>query len=131
MKKLFIAIILSLILCTSALALNVEVEALSDFSTDSPPEVFSVRIIDSVDNILGNIEAGSVIEGKIITQDAKRLKRNATFSFIPITLITPEGNIFKAKKECIGKYKNENSCSLSIRDRIKAFYACASEKRIF
>ena len=41
MKKSFLTMAIFFIMCTPALAYNVEVEALSDFSTDNPPKTFS------------------------------------------------------------------------------------------
>jgi len=107
MKNLFLTMGLSVMMCTPAMAVNVEVEALSDFSTDNPPQLYSVRIVDTISSKKGTVESGSIVEGKVIVKDAKRLKQDATFSFIPVYLITPQGEVIKAKKEHIGKYKKE------------------------
>ena len=107
MKNLCLLAALSLMMSTPALALNVEVEALSDFSTDNPPKSYSVKIVEPINTESYNIESGSIIEGKIIAKDAQISKRDATFSFIPTYLVTPEGQVLKVKKNFIGKYKKE------------------------
>ena len=107
MNKLFLSIALSVIMCAPTLALNVEVEALSDFSTDNPPGLYSVKVVEPFNTNKGIIEAGSIIEGKVIAKDAKRLKQDATFSFVPTSLITPQGEVIKVKRNYIGKYKKE------------------------
>lgn len=107
MKNLFLVIASSVIMCTPALAVNVEVEALSDFSTNNPPQTYSVKIVEPINTKNGNIESGSIIEGKIIAIDAKRLKQDATFSFIPTYLVTPKGEVIKVKRNFIGNYRKE------------------------
>lgn len=106
MKNLFLTIALAL-LCTPAFAVNVEVEALSDFSTDNPPETYSVKVVQPIETRKGIIESGSIIEGKITAKEAKRLKQDATFSFVPTYLTTPEGDIIKVKRDFTGIYKKE------------------------
>ena len=107
MKNLFLIMVLSVITCIPAFATNVEVEALSDFSTDNPPEFYSVKTIEPISSKKGTLESGCIIEGKITAKDAKRLKRDATFSFVPIRIHTPQGDIIEVKKDFIGKYKKE------------------------
>lgn len=107
MKKIFLTVILSTIICTPVWSLNVEVEALSDFSTDNPPKVYTVKTVEPFVTKKVRVEAGSIIEGKIITKDAQRLKRDATFSFVPTKLITPEGNVLKVKRDYVGKYQKQ------------------------
>jgi len=104
MKKIGLVLALSAMLFIPAMAQNVEVEALSDFTTDNPPKVFSVKLVQSVGTDKGVIERGSIIEGKITAKDAKRLKRDATFSFVPTTLTEPNGNVIRVKRNYIGKY---------------------------
>ena len=66
-------------------AKNVKVEAVSDFSTENPPEVWSVKVVEGFTTKGGYpVYAGSIIKGRIENvKDPKRLKRNATFTFIP------------------------------------------------
>lgn len=107
MRNLFLIFAFSLMLFAPAFALNLEVEALSDFSTDNPPQTYKVKVVETASTPKETIKKGSIVEGKIKVTDAKRLKRDATFSFIPTTLTTPEGKVFKAKKGQVGKYKKE------------------------
>lgn len=104
MKKLFLSVAFISMLFTPALAQSVEVEAMSDFSTDNPPKIYAVKIVEPTTTPKGVIESGSILEGKIIAKDAKRLKRDATFTFIPTTLIEPNGNEIKVKRTFVGKY---------------------------
>ena len=107
MRKFILGIALSLLFVAPAYAVNVEVEALSDFSTDNPPQTYSVKIVNNVDTKQGTIAAGTVVEGKITAKDAKRLKQDATFTFTPTYVVTPEGTVIKAKRHYIAKYKKE------------------------
>ena len=107
MKNLFLTMALSLMIMTPALAENVEVEAMSDFSTANPPQVYSVKVVNSIATKRGIIESGSIIEGSISTTEAKRLKRDATFTFTPKQLITPEGETITVKRHFIGNYRKE------------------------
>ena len=107
MKKIILGIALSILFVAPAYAVNVEVEALSDFSTDNPPQTYSVKIVNPVSTKQGIIEGGSIVEGKIMAKGPKRLKQDATFTFIPTYLVTPEGTVIKAKRNYIAKYKKE------------------------
>lgn len=104
MKKFYLTIALLSMLFMPALAKNVEVEALSNFSTDNPPKYYSVKIVEPIVTSKGTIESGSILEGKITAKDAQRLKRDATFSFKPVTLTEPNGNVINIKKNIVGKY---------------------------
>lgn len=83
MKK--IILILLLLMACPVFAKNVKVEAVSDFSTENPPEVWSVKVVEGFTTKGGYpVYAGSIIKGRIENvKDPKRLKRNATFTFIP------------------------------------------------
>ena len=67
------------------MAKNMKVQALSDFSTVNPPKTWKVQLVDDVTMKDGTVYyAGSVISGKIVgVTDPKRLKRNASFTFVP------------------------------------------------
>ena len=84
MKK-FLLIISALLIIHPAMAKNVKVEALSDFSTANPPSYWSVRVAEGfVVNSGYVVPAGAVIEGKIENVTSpKRLKRAASFTFVP------------------------------------------------
>ncbi len=104
MKKLGLTLLLLSFLTMPAIAKNIEVEALSDFSTDNPPATYTVKILEPIYLPNGKIESGSTLTGKISAKDAKRLKIDATFSFIPLYLTEPNGTVIKVKKNYIGKY---------------------------
>lgn len=104
MKKVCLSLLIFALLSMPALAKNVEVEALSDFSTDNPPEVFAVKILESIPTQNGTIQSGSVLNGKIKVKDAKRLKQDATFTYVPVSLTEPDGTVIKVKRNYIGKY---------------------------
>lgn len=104
MKNLCLVAAISTMLFMPVLAKNVEVEALSNFSTDNPPKTYAVKIVEPIATDKGVIESGSILEGKISAKDAKRLKIDATFSFVPTTLTEPNGNVIKVKRSYIGKY---------------------------
>lgn len=107
MKKFGLLFALSMLLTTPAIAKNVQVEALSNFSTDNPPKYYSVKIIETIPTEKGIIPAGSVLEGKITVKDAARLKRDASFTFVPINLTLPDGTYIKVKKNYKGKYSKQ------------------------
>ena len=86
MKKFLL--ILSIIIIASiqpAMAKNIKVQALDNFSTARPSHTWSVRLVDNITTKDGTIlYAGSVIYGNIVgVTDPQRLKRNASFTFVP------------------------------------------------
>lgn len=84
MNRIFITLLMLLLIPTSAFAKNIKVEAMSDFSTETPPETWSVKIVEGFTTKDYPVYAGSIIKGRIENvKDPKRLKRNATFTFIP------------------------------------------------
>ena len=104
MKNLCLLAVLSTMLFMPALAKNVEVEALSGFSSDNPPKTYIVKIVENIPLESGYIESGSLLEGRINVKDATRLKRDASFTFTPTKLIEPDGNVINVKKHYTGKY---------------------------
>lgn len=116
MKKVFVFILLALS-CNSVWAKTLNVEALSDFSTANPSEYLEVKILDTY--VTKNdfvIHAGSIVNGKITdVKNPKRLKRNATFKFIPITYydyVTEKK--YNIKKSIVGKYTSHDITPASI-----------------
>ncbi len=85
MKKFILTIALMVFAASSAFAKNIKVEAMSDFSTETPPSVWSVKVVEGFTTNGGYpVYAGSVIKGRIENvKDPKRLKRNANFTFVP------------------------------------------------
>ncbi|MBQ8636279.1 hypothetical protein IJX73_00650 [bacterium] len=106
MKKILTILSFCLLIQTT-MAKNVEVEALSDFSTANPPEIWKIKIVEGfVTNDGKAIHSNSIIEGKITeVVSPKRLKRSASFKFIPLTYYNPYDNEIKEVNEnFVGKY---------------------------
>ena len=110
MKKtlLFLGIII-LASTQAVMAKNVKVEALSDFTTANPPSVWSLKIVEGFTTQSGyEITEGSIITGKIIdVTEPKRLKRDATFRFIPVSYYDIKtGQTYTVQKDYVGKYNS-------------------------
>ena len=75
MKRLFL--ILLLLITSPVLLRMLKVEAQSDFSTENPPDVWSVKIVEGFTTKGGYpVYSGSVIKGRIENvKDPKRLKK--------------------------------------------------------
>ena len=109
MKKILLISFFVLLSLQPAMARNVKVEAMSDFSTANPPETWDLKIVEGFTAQSGyTVHAGSIITGKIVdVTEPKRLKRNATFRFIPIKYYDyPTGETYTVQKEIIGKYNS-------------------------
>ena len=110
MKKTLL--ILSLIFMASlqpVMAKNVKVEAMSDFSTANPPQTWNLKIKETFATKAGFVVCeGSVITGRIIdVTEPKRLKRNASFRFIPVSYYDARnGETYSINKEIVGKYNS-------------------------
>ena len=93
MKNIFVLLIL-FIFSQSVFAKAIPVEALSDFSTENPPVVYSVKILDNIDlSPTLSLKEGNIVEGKIVDViSPRRLKRNATFTFIPEKIANSAGS---------------------------------------
>lgn len=115
MKKKLILLAVLLLGLQPVMAKNVKVQAMSDFSTANPPETWSLRIVEDVvtkdDGYV--IPAGSVINGKIANvTDPKRLKRNATFTFVPVSLYDAgKKQTFHIEQNFQGKYSSMSDVS--------------------
>ena len=110
MKKLLI--ILSLLLVTvPVFAKSVKVEALSDFTTENPSSTWRLKVIDGFITDNGIIvHSGTIFEGKIVdVTSPKRLKRAASFTFIPQTYYDPQIGITKdVLRDFQGKYSSRS-----------------------
>ena len=106
MKKL-ILILSTFLIINPVLAKNIKVEALSDFSTANPPQHWKLKVTEGfiADNGIV-IHEGTIIEGKIIdVVSPKRLKRPASFNFIPMTYYDPQKGITRdVRRDFQGKY---------------------------
>lgn len=91
MKKILL-ILFSLLLIQPVMAKNIKVEALSDFSTTNPSETWQIKIVEGFVTKEGRIiQENSIIEGKIIdVTSPKRMKRAASFKFVPLTYLNPD-----------------------------------------
>ena len=107
MKK-FLLILSMFLIINPVLAKNIKVEALENFSTLNPPKTWSVKILEGFVADNGKVvESNTIIKGDIIkVSNAKRLKRNATFSFVTKTYITPSGEKQSVKRNFEGKYSS-------------------------
>lgn len=83
-----------------------KVESLSTFSTSKPPQFISFKSMSSVildENVI--IPEGVIVKGRITdVKLPKRLKRNATFSVVPVSYIGADGKLVKINGEHIGKF---------------------------
>lgn len=105
MKNIFVLLIL-FIFSQSVFAKAIPVEALSDFSTENPPVVYSVKILDNIDlSPTLSLKEGNIVEGKIVDViSPRRLKRNATFTFIPEKFENSAGSLTEIKGYYPAKY---------------------------
>ena len=111
MKKILLLISVLLIM-SPVMAKNIKVEALSNFSTVNPPKTWSVKVLEAFTADNGMIiHGGTIIEGQIENvKSAQRLKRNATFKFIPKTYIDPQNGEAKiVKRDFEGKYSSTSN----------------------
>lgn len=108
MRKILLILSLFLIM-QPVMAKNIKVEALDKFSTANPPKVWRVKILETftMDNGI-IINQGTVVEGNIENvKSPQRLKRNATFRFVPKTYYDPQNGVEKfVKREIEGKYSS-------------------------
>ena len=105
MKKILLIFAIFLATTCTALAEDMKVMALTDFSTAAPKEI-QVKVMESMQLDEGiDIPAGSIVTGNMIDViPAKRLKRDATFSFMPTSYKTPNNERYKINKKYIGKF---------------------------
>ncbi len=96
MKRfLMLFVFITVFLCQPVLAETIRVQALEDFSTENPLEYMSVKAMDDLvlDEDL-SIKSGCVIKGQVVdVKSPKRLKRNATFKFIPLSYTDESGQV--------------------------------------
>ncbi len=107
MKKFCLSLLFIIgLLCQPAFAKAVAVQALEDFTTENPPELMSIKILEDViiDDSL-SFKNGDIIKGKVVdVTDPKRLKRNATFSFVPVSYTDSNGDTIEIKGYYPAKY---------------------------
>lgn len=107
MKKFCWTIFLLLIMLSQpVLAKPIAVEALSDFTTENPPKEMSIKLLEdiAVDDTL-TIKAETIVDGNVIdVTDPKRLKRNASFTFVPTSYKNERGQVVVIKNYYPAKY---------------------------
>ncbi len=105
MLKKFITLSIILTMSSPAFAEMMTVEAVTPFSTENPTPTLKVKVLEDCEldeNFV--VKKGTTITGK--TTDVvspKRLKRDASFSFIP-ERYTNNGITYEFQDEYIGKY---------------------------
>ena len=107
MKKFCWTIFLLLIMLSQpVLAKPIAVEALSDFTTENPPKEMSIKLLEdiAVDDTL-TIKAETIVDGNVVdVTDPKRLKRNASFTFVPTSYKDERGQVVVIKNYYPAKY---------------------------
>lgn len=109
MKKFFLRLIMSVILCSAGFVVNAEtmqVMSLSDFSTENPSEFIELRLYDDfkLDEIL-DLPCGYEVKARVVDiTTPKRLKRNASFYIIPVSYRDLNGKEFVIEDEIKGKF---------------------------
>lgn len=107
MKKFCWTIFLLLIMLSQpVLAKPIAVEALSDFTTENPPKEMSIKVLEdiAVDDTL-TIKAETIVDGNVVdVTDPKRLKRNASFTFVPTSYRDERGQVVVIKNYYPAKY---------------------------
>ncbi len=109
MKKILL-ILSMLLIINPVIAKNVKVEALSDFSTANPPKTWKLKVIEGFDADNGiTIHPNTIFSGKIVdVTSPKRLKRAASFTFVPQTYYDPqEGYTKDVRREFKGQYSKK------------------------
>ena len=105
LKKIIFGCI-GLMIASPVMAVTMKVEALTPFSTENPQPTMSVKLLEDCelsDTLF--LLKGDTLSGK--TTDVvspKRLKRDATFSFIPETFTDTTGVTHHIEGEYKGKY---------------------------
>lgn len=107
MKKSFILVFGILLMCAQSVsAKTIRVQAVNNFSTEKPPVFLTVRINDELvlDENITFLE-GFIVKGRISdVQDPKRLKRDATFTFVPLEYTDLNGKTHEIKGYFPAKY---------------------------
>lgn len=107
MKKFCWTIFLLLIILSQpVLAKPIAVEALSDFTTENPPKEMSIKLLEdiAIDDTL-TIKAETIVDGNVVdVTDPKRLKRNASFTFVPTSYKDERGQVVVIKNYYPAKY---------------------------
>lgn len=107
MRKIFLYTVLILCMITQPVwAKAIAVQALDDFSTENPSSTMRIKVLeDVVINEETTLASGCVVEGKIVdVVSPKRLKRNASFTFVPLNYTDLNGKTYDVKGYYPAKY---------------------------
>lgn len=106
MKKTLIMLAMLMLLAPVTHARVIKVAAESNFTTAEPPETWKVSLVEDIETKDGHIlKAGSIIEGKITdVVQPKRLKRDASFVFVPIAFYDLDGKKYDIDYHIEGKF---------------------------
>lgn len=87
-------------------AQTIEVKSLSNFTTAEPPKSISVKLVEPLELKDSPIlDAGIVLNGNLVdVVSPKRLKRDAGFSFKPVTYTDLNGNTYNLDSNITAKY---------------------------
>lgn len=110
--KRIVLIISALLVMSPVMAKNIKVEALDNFSTANPSKTWKVKILEGFTADSGVVvHPNTVIEGNIVNvKSPQRLKRNATFRFVPTTYYDPQvGEAKPVRREFEGKYSSTSN----------------------
>ena len=95
MKKIFLlTIFIILTVCIQPVySENIQVMSMSEFSTANPPSKITVKLLEPLETGEETIREGAYVTGELVdVTSPKRLKRDAGFSFKPISNTDEKGN---------------------------------------
>ncbi len=125
MKKILFALLTLTLAMQPVMAKNVKVEAMADFTTANPSKTWQLKVVEPVNADGFILEAGSLIEGNIEdVVSPKRLKRDASFVFVPVTYTDSKtGQTYQIKRHLTGKYSFLSGVSAGSLAKQGAVYA--------
>lgn len=105
-RKFYLLIFMIGLFCQPVMAKTVAVEAMSDFSSENPPKTMQIKALEDValDEKI-TVKAESVMSGKVVDViSPKRLKRNASFTFVPLNYTDVSGKVEEINNYYPAKY---------------------------
>ena len=109
MKKIFLLFAIFVLCVSSANAQVFKARALGEISTKNPSETIKVKALRDLNLSNGLIiEKNSIITGKMTeVVSPQKFHKNASFTFIPIEFIDPEGAEHKIETEVRASYRQK------------------------
>ena len=106
LKKIYILLVILVINISCAMADAIPVESLSDFSTANNPKMISVRLLENVQlDKYTLLKKGYIVQGKITDiREPHRLKRDASFSFVPLNFQNESDKIINISNYYVARY---------------------------